>query len=102
VPKDVPPFALLDVQGRIAGLNRVGMRRAALSRDDLADVREAYRVLFNRTGSWSDALASLERSVRTDAGRRILAFVRAAGKRGVSGRARRSGPRGEAADSVDE
>jgi UDP-N-acetylglucosamine acyltransferase len=50
VPKDAPPFAM--VQGdraRIRGVNVIGMRRAGYSAEDVAVVKRTYRALFWRT-----------------------------------------------------
>lgn len=95
VPMDVAPYALVDVEGRIAGLNRVGLRRAELSREEIRDVQEAYRAIF-RGGSFRDGVAAAAQQVRTDAGRRLVAFLQADSRRGYAGRARRGGGGDEA------
>lgn len=94
VPKDAPPYSLLSVDGRVAGLNRVGMRRAGLSADEFRDVREGYRVLFGQRMPFTDAVHQLASQVRTEAGRTLLRFVQAESKRGVAGRIRKSQQRG--------
>jgi len=86
VSKDVPPFALTDRDGRVAGLNRVGMRRAGMSREELADVREAYRRLYGSGRCTPDAVSE---GVTTDAGRIVAEFVTQPSKRGLTGRSRR-------------
>jgi len=92
VPKDVVPFALLDPQGRIAGLNHVGLRRAGMSRDECAAIREAYRALFDSRGLFEQRLARLEALAGSAPSvRRLIDFVRAPSKRGLAGRSRRRG-----------
>jgi len=54
---DVIPFGL--AQGNLAklrGLNVVGMRRAGMNRDEIKDVRAAYRVIFDRATPLADNL----------------------------------------------
>ena len=45
VIQDIVPFALVGPEGRVAGLNRIGLRRAGISRDEVHDIRMAYRLL---------------------------------------------------------
>lgn len=90
VPKDVVPFAMIDPEGRIAGLNRVGLRRAEFSREDTAGVREAYRALFDSTGLFAERVARLDALAASGpAVGRLVEFVRAPSKRGLAGRSRR-------------
>ncbi len=94
VPKDAPPYSLLGIDGRVAGLNRVGMRRAGMSADEFRDVRDAYRLLFGQRMPFSEAVERLASEVRTAAGRLVLEFVKGESKRGVAGRIRKSHQRG--------
>ncbi|MEK6675232.1 MAG: acyl-ACP--UDP-N-acetylglucosamine O-acyltransferase [Planctomycetota bacterium] len=89
VPMDVVPYALLDVEGRVAGLNRIGMRRSKISREDFADVRDAYRLLFGSGIPFREAVARLQEVVRTPSGRRIAEFLQGNSQRGIAGRSRR-------------
>ena len=89
VVMDVPPFALTEPTGRIAGLNRVGMRRAGMSREEMDDVRNAYRILLGRETFFRAAVERLGGEVKTPAGRRLLAFLQQESKRGVAGSSRR-------------
>lgn len=82
---DVPPFALTDRDGRVAGLNRVGMRRAGMSRGEVADVREAYKRLYPSGRCTPEAVPD---GVTTDAGRIVAEFVTQESKRGLVGRSR--------------
>ena len=89
VPKDVVPYAMVDVEGRIAGINRIGMRRSGLSRDDLVEVRNAYRVLFDTKNTFEARLAGLSKLSLTSVGTSLLEFARGPSKRGLAGRERR-------------
>ncbi len=87
VPKDLVPFALADVEGRIAGLNRLGMRRSGMSREDLVALRDAYRIVF--TAGLKPAEAADKLADHPNPHCRILAtFLKETSRRGLAGRAR--------------
>lgn len=88
VVMDIPPFALTDSLGRVAGLNRVGLRRNEYSRDDVAALREAYRVLYSGQGDFRLAVQKLESHASTPATRKLVQFLTAESKRGIVGRSR--------------
>jgi UDP-N-acetylglucosamine acyltransferase len=46
VTQDVPPFMMTDHEGRIVGINVVGLRRAGYSPPQRAQIKEAYRLLY--------------------------------------------------------
>ncbi|MFQ5414864.1 MAG: acyl-ACP--UDP-N-acetylglucosamine O-acyltransferase [Phycisphaerae bacterium] len=48
VSMDVVPYAMVDVKGRVAGLNTVGLRRAGVPRTEIEELRQAFRNLFGR------------------------------------------------------
>ena len=75
VTMDIVPFALTDADGQIVGLNRVGLRRAGLPREDVLDVREAYRVLFFAGLPFREAIQQVNGTVNTPAGRRLAQFL---------------------------
>lgn len=99
VPQDVLPFAMTDADGRIAGLNRVGLRRAGIPRDHVADIRNAFRILFSAGSPLNQRIEQLSSAVQSPPGRRLLEFVKATSKRGFAGRSRRkAGAWGEDVD----
>ena len=89
ITMDVPPFALIDGTGRVAGVNRIGMRRAEVPPAEIRAVREAYRTLY---GCGLPFRAAVDRLAGEDphstAVARLLRFVRAESRRGVVGRSR--------------
>ncbi len=87
---DVIPFALTDAQGRIAGLNRIGLRRAAIPTAQVSELREAYRVLFSRGRAFSAAVSRLQAQVRFPPAQRLIEFLLGESKRGLAGPTRRS------------
>ena len=89
VRMDVVPFALVDVDGRIAGLNRVGLRRAGVSREHAADIRNAYRIMLAREVPFEQRIQRLQAQAQSPPVQRILEFLQASSKRGIAGPARR-------------
>jgi len=89
VPMDVVPFALLEENGRIAGLNQVGIRRSGLDKNAASEIRNAYRILFERNGgTFAAAVEQLEKVANSEVEHKILAFVKETSKRGLAGMSR--------------
>ena len=62
VTRDVPPFVTLDGgTGMVVGLNRVGLRRAGLTLEEMQQLKAAYRVIYRSGLAWDEMLATLER-----------------------------------------
>ncbi len=60
VEGDVIPYgSVMGNRARLAGLNIIGMRRRGLSREDIHDLRSAYRMLFANEGTMSERLADV-------------------------------------------
>ena len=83
VTQDVPPYFMLDNRGLCVGINRVGLRRSGLSPEECDEAKTAYRVLCRMPGSLSNAIHTLEATMRTSTGRCILEFLSAPSKRGI-------------------
>jgi len=99
IPMDIVPFALTDVEGRVAGPNSVGLRRSNMPREHLLDIRQAFRILFQTGVSRKEAIARVASSVASPPGRRLVAFLREDSKRGLAGRFRRKVSTSDAASS---
>ena len=93
VSMDVPPFALIDAQGRVAGLNRIGLRRNEYGREELTALRDAYRTLYGRAGNFREAISTLGGQAATPATKKLLCFVESPTRRGITGRSRGRGSR---------
>ena len=91
VSRDVVPFALVDVEGHISGLNRVGLRRAEVSREEVTEIRDVYRAVFAHGVSFEDGVNGLESDTDDTPRGRLVRFLRMDSKRGVVGRSRRNG-----------
>jgi len=94
VSKDVPPYAMVTGergQMRISGLNKVGLRRNGITRETIAKIDAAYRILFHSPDLLhSEALDKTEQELggckEVD---ELVAFIRSS-KRGVVKRIKRS------------
>jgi UDP-N-acetylglucosamine acyltransferase len=61
VTQDVPPFVLVDGgTTMVVGLNRVGLKRAGYSPEQIAELKEAYRIVYRQGLSATAAAAALE------------------------------------------
>jgi UDP-N-acetylglucosamine acyltransferase len=82
--KDLPPFFMWGGRPATAyGVNRVGMRRAGVSREVLREIKESYKILYRTQGQTiSDALAQIEEKYASDEVKELVAFIRNS-KRGI-------------------
>jgi UDP-N-acetylglucosamine acyltransferase len=82
--KDVPPFFL--VEGNPCqpyGLNSVGLRRAAFTPAERAEIKKFYKLLYNPKLNVSQAIDAMKAEVSTNPGHEIIAFLEAPSERGV-------------------
>lgn len=81
--RDVPPFAIIDWQHTVRGVNVVGLRRAGFDEKRIRALRSAFRVLFRPGRNLGLAMKEMEQSGRANPDvAALLDFVRAS-KRGV-------------------
>ena len=84
IARDVPPFLLTDGNpAAVYGLNSVGLRRHGFSKDALAELKEAYKIIYRSERNVSQAVAALRETVKTDEGHALLAFLEAPSERGI-------------------
>lgn len=84
LPLDIPPFCIAQGQrARLVGINIIGMRRAGMSREQIMDVKRAYKILFRSTLPLEEALQQVEAANPSEPVREMIAFCRAS-KRGVA------------------
>jgi UDP-N-acetylglucosamine acyltransferase len=88
VVRDIVPFAMVAANGRIAGLNQVGLRRSGIPGEHILELRGAYRMLFGRRSSFSDGVKQLAETAESPPAKKLLQFVTAESKRGIAGRSR--------------
>lgn len=82
--RDLPPFLLADGNpAEVYGLNAVGLRRAGFARESLAELKEAYKILYRSERNVTQAIDALRGAVTTDEGKALLAFLEADSDRGI-------------------
>ena len=81
--RDVPPYAIIDWQHTVRGVNVVGLRRAGFDASRIREIREAFRVLFRQGRNLSLAVQELtgQGGASTDV-LALLEFIKSS-KRGV-------------------
>ena len=83
VNSDVPPFFLYSEFNVAAkGLNIVGLRRAGFSRQDIQELKTAYRLLFRAGLKLQEALERIESECKSESARHLVEFIRKS-KRGI-------------------
>jgi len=82
---DLIPYGMaLGNRAHLSGLNIVGLQRRGFSRNDIHDLRRAYRLLFAAEGTLSERTADVAEEFGTQPiVQEILAFIRTGGKRSL-------------------
>ena len=86
--RDVPPFAIIDWQHTVRGLNVVGLRRAGFDEPRIRALKNAFQALFRKRRNLTVALKEVEAAGPSEEVRELLDFIHAS-KRGVC-----AGPKG--------
>tara|TARA_R110000868_G_scaffold241497_2_gene496350 strand:+ start:99510 stop:100340 length:831 start_codon:yes stop_codon:yes gene_type:complete len=74
---DLPPYFMAVERNTVVGINRVGMRRAGMTREDIAAVKGVYSDVFRTNLPKQERLQVLkERAADSDAVRDIYEFVK--------------------------
>ena len=81
--RDVPPYAIIDWQHTVRGVNVIGLKRAGFDDKRIREIREAFRVLFRKGRNLSLAVKELEMHERANSDvSALLDFIKSS-KRGV-------------------
>jgi len=81
--RDVPPFAIVDWQHTIRGVNTVGLKRAGYDERRIREIRETFRALFRKGRNLSLAVKEVEdRGIPNEDIAVLLDFIKSS-KRGV-------------------
>lgn len=81
--RDVPPYAIVDWQHTVRGVNVVGLKRAGFDGEKIRQLKEAFRVLFRKGRNLSLAIKEIEtNSNLSPPVAALLEFIKSA-KRGV-------------------
>jgi len=81
--RDVPPYAIVDWQHTVRGVNVVGLKRAGFDEKRIRAIRAAFRILFRPGRNLALALKEVEQSKRVSQDvSALLEFIKSS-KRGV-------------------
>jgi UDP-N-acetylglucosamine acyltransferase len=85
VENDVIPYGVvLGNRAYLAGLNIVGLKRRGFTRDQIHDLRRAYRLLFANEGTLAERVGDVaEEFAALPTVQEILQFIRAGGDRAI-------------------
>jgi UDP-N-acetylglucosamine acyltransferase len=85
VENDVIPFGMaLGNRAHLAGLNIVGLKRRNFDREQIHNMRKAYRMLFATEGTLLERLEDVEKMFEADAQvQRIVRFIKADSSRSL-------------------
>lgn len=83
VPKDVPPFMIAaGNRAKLYGLNVIGLERNNFSKEEIAKLKKAYRILFRSSLPLSTSLKILEEELEGENIRLLIDFIQSS-KRGI-------------------
>jgi len=85
IENDVIPYgSVIGNRARLSGLNIVGLRRRGFSRDDIHDLRKAYRLIFAEEGTLTERLEDVaEDFANNEPVMEILDFIRKDSSRAI-------------------
>ena len=92
--KDIPPFVAAAGVNKVVGLNVIGLRRADFSAAERAEIKAAFRLLYESGLNVSQALAQAKTQSWGGAGQAFFDFVAGAKRRGICGLRRTAGSSG--------
>jgi UDP-N-acetylglucosamine acyltransferase len=91
ISKDVPPFVAATGLNKVAGLNVVGLRRSGFDAEERAEIKAAFRLLYESGLNVSQALAQARKKEWGQSAQAFFDFVAAAKSRGICGLRRARG-----------
>lgn len=78
IVKDVPPFVTIDgASGLVVGLNQIGLRRAGYRSEEIAQLKDAYRLIYRSGHTWNEILARLAEEYPEGLAARFYQFLSA-------------------------
>jgi len=85
IVNDVPPYVIASGadKAKLFGLNLVGLKRGGFTRDEITELKEAYRILFREKLPLGDAIKKIQETLTySDRIKHLVEFVQA-NKRGI-------------------
>ncbi len=85
ITMDLPHFMMGHGDSTIVGVNRVGLRRAGFTSEQVTEIRSAYRFLFRSGIGMQKAAAQLREQNPSGPVAELIDFITAPSKRGIAG-----------------
>lgn len=85
INQDIPPYLSYAPETGLYGVNSIGLKRAEMPAEAIRELGELYRLLFRSGLPLRRAVEKAAATAGTEAGRKLVAFCRAASKRGIAG-----------------
>ena len=84
VTQDVLPYVTIDGEcTKVVGLNLIGLRRFGFNQNQIAELKEAYRIIYRRSHSWEQVTPMLEERFPQGPASLFTPFIRAS-QRGIT------------------
>lgn len=84
IVRDVPPYVTVDgLSSQVVGLNRIGLRRAGFSTEDIKTLKAVYRVLYSHGMPWREIVKKIEEEYTSGPGLEMARFL-ASTTRGIT------------------
>ena len=80
--KDVPPFFMATDTNQVAGINRIGLRRAGLSHETRRSIQAAFELLYRSNLNVTQATEELRNKFHLPEIEHLVAFIKSS-KRGI-------------------
>ncbi len=91
VSRDVPPFVMIDGRsGCVVGLNLVGIKRNGFTRVQIAELKQAYRIIYRRGLPMKEVLATLDHELESEPCHHLRDFLANPNSRGLTRERRKS------------
>ncbi len=82
IKQDVPPYVTVDGKSsKVVGLNLIGLRRQGFQRNQIRDLKAAYRLIYRSDLKFEEMLAALKREYQDGPAQRFGEFL-SGGERG--------------------
>ncbi|HWL07474.1 MAG TPA: acyl-ACP--UDP-N-acetylglucosamine O-acyltransferase [Planctomicrobium sp.] len=102
IVQDIPPFFMTDQEGGLVGVNRVGLIRRSFTSHEREEIKAAYRIIYRSGLGQLQAFKQIVDMVKTDAGKRLIAFLSAKSKRGIAASAYTLSPKEKGAGATPD
>ena len=83
IVRDVPPYVTVDgLTSQVVGLNKIGLRRAGFSVEEIKTINKAYHLLYGSGLPWREIIKKMEEEHKSGPGLEMARFI-ATSPRGI-------------------